>query len=780
VEIEYTANEARVRVATATGEVADFSDTARGDASRKPGISAAFLRRLMLGLEYDASGRRIEALLPGVRIKGARLEGILDLTDCAGAGGAGLPALSLEYCDLPDRIDLSNGRLARLSISDSRFRDLWGIGLQIDGDFSFDRATPLPTANGGDDTSYIRLRAARIGGDVWGDAAHLNSPDAIPQGMEIKPSALSMQAADIAGVVSLSNGFFAKGGTWLLGVRIGGTLQCIGGRFSNPGEIALLAANAEIGGDVRLLTTNVDQRFEAEGAVFLSGTKIGRSLICDGGRFANAGGQALIAENVEIGGDVRLSVDVDQRFEAEGVVWLTGAKIGRSLVCNGGLFSNHGGNALMVRNAEIGSAVMLGANGNQRFEADGAVWLMGTRIGGDLRCEGGRFASAGGDALIAANARIGGEVILGADGDNRFEAEGTVSLMGATVGGSLACDGARFANAGRVALLAENTEIGGAVLLRAANGAHFEAEGMVSLMGAKVARDLELTDARLKHAGYALILQTARIQGQLSARNNSIEGSVVLAGLRIARLLDDPATAWGDPDANTQIDLNEIDLDMIGALPLDSRPLWRARARWLRRNTGEFMGNKGLSKFSNQPWRQVAGAFERAGLHRDARRIRREEQREANKFRPLWQRPFVSIFADFMFGFGLSASRAAATALIVWSIGIAGAVLMNARGALVIAQGPEKSALVCENFQPPLYALDVALPVLDLKQEIACEPGRAPGAQLLPGIATPFGMLFEEIALWTWAKALYAVIGALVAGFALLTWSGMFKPRAEL
>ncbi|MGE3930285.1 MAG: hypothetical protein AB7G05_08985, partial [Hyphomonadaceae bacterium] len=76
---------------TRQGELADFSPM-RGADGVKPAVRAGFLRKLMLQLEADWPVRT-----PGVRLRGVRIEGALDLTDCSG-----LPALSLESCDIPE------------------------------------------------------------------------------------------------------------------------------------------------------------------------------------------------------------------------------------------------------------------------------------------------------------------------------------------------------------------------------------------------------------------------------------------------------------------------------------------------------------------------------------------------------------------------------------------------------------------------------------------------------------------------------------------------------
>src|SRR5579883_37975 len=101
--------EAEVVARTAQGETAVLRQ------DQQPLLRAAFLRHLLLGLQQDWPIR-----LPGVRIQGAHLEETLDLADCSGPAAAGLPALVLEACDIAAPIDISNARLARLSLRNSR------------------------------------------------------------------------------------------------------------------------------------------------------------------------------------------------------------------------------------------------------------------------------------------------------------------------------------------------------------------------------------------------------------------------------------------------------------------------------------------------------------------------------------------------------------------------------------------------------------------------------------------------------------------------------------
>ncbi len=84
---------------------------------------------------------------------------------------------------------------------------------------------------------------------------------------------------------------------------------------------------------------------------------------------------------------------------------------------------------------------------NDGFSAEGEVRLLGAEIGGDLACVRGTMKNAAqkdvegsGDALSADGIRVTGHVFLG----NGFSAEGEVRLLGAEIGGDLACRGGGF------------------------------------------------------------------------------------------------------------------------------------------------------------------------------------------------------------------------------------------------------------------------------------------------------------------------------------------------
>jgi hypothetical protein len=128
-------------------------------------------------------------------------------------------------------------------------------------------------------------------------------------------------------------------------------------------------------------------------------------------------------------------------------------------------------------------------------------------------------------------------------------------------------------------------------------------------------------------------------------------------------------------------------------------------------------------------------------------------------------------------GYGLAPIRIVRALVLFLAVGVAGVLAMNTQGALVTPQGQACNGAI----EPTLYAIDVALPVIDLGQESRCGPGRTARAELSPGTAIGDSdwRLFEGAAIWKWAHALYAIFGAILTALAVITFSGVLKPRDD-
>jgi hypothetical protein len=268
---------------------------------------------------------------------------------------------------------------------------------------------------------------------------------------------ITAYGAQIGGGLSLQ-GVHANGEVLLLGAHIDRDLECDGGTFENPTGKALFLDRAKIGGGVFLKNDN-NQPFHAKGEVCLGNARIGGNLECNGGTFENPTGKALFIERAKIGGGVFMSNADNQPFHAIGEVRLVGARIVGTLVCDGGQFENPGV-ALNFDGAQIGGSVFLRYADSQPFQAKGEVRLLGAHIGGTLACIG-QFENPGGNALSFDRAQIRGSVFLGTRGKQLFRALGEVRLPGAHIDGSLVCGGDLFQNPYRDALVCNNSVVKG-------------------------------------------------------------------------------------------------------------------------------------------------------------------------------------------------------------------------------------------------------------------------------------------------------------------------------
>lgn len=319
--------------------------------------------------------------------------------------------------------------------------------------------------------------------------------------------------------IFLSDGFQANGIVCLDGVILGGSLDCTGGLFINPGKWALEANGAKVPGSVFL-----NNGFRAEGMVGLVGMEIGGNLECNQGEFINKDKVALNANGLRVGGDVFLcegfwgkGQEVQAKgFRAKGEVKLVGAEIKGSLECRGGDFVNPNGPAFQGKGIRVDGSILL----HDGFRAEGSVNLVGAKVGGNLECNCGRFINRSKTALDAERISVKGNVFLSANswGNNKIEkdvyfySEGEIKFIRAEIGGSLECTGGHFFNETRCAFNAMNSEICGNIYMR--NG--FKSKGLVSLVGATINGNLECNQGLfINNKGTCLDAERVKVFGDV-------------------------------------------------------------------------------------------------------------------------------------------------------------------------------------------------------------------------------------------------------------------------
>ena len=806
----------------------DLSDCAGPDDA---GLSGLALENCDFAAPIDLANARLARLslrnsrIVELRARNVRIGGALDLSGLT-------PLTETAWIDLHAAVidgDLL-ARGARLQVPPPRegvaHRDaryaLRLSGAEIRG--SIDLMGGF-TAIGG-----IALDTAHVTGDVVARGAGIGAGEG---------DAIGAQAARFDGVVILGDGFVAAGVIWLMGARVAGTLDMNGARLVNRSDdgngVVLAADNAEFGGSILLRNG-----FSAEGTISLRGAHIGSSLECDGAKLTNCtadgSGIALAADHATFGGAVLLR----NGFVANGVITLIGARLGGNLECDGAHLENAtadgAGVALAAENATVGGAVLL----RHGCVARGAVSLLGATIGSNVECCGASLMNwpevGSRETLRLTNAEIAGDVLL----NQGFVSLGYVSLWGTKVGRDFDCSSATFIGPSPVeasrsmtgALVATNLAVAGdmkligVTILGRIDCVNLQTGGSLIWDGLRFPREIVRDDVPHRyHAGVDAMprirLSHARIGAALMARDLTSEVTLTidLSGARAVTLDDEGFPAgWGvgrdDRGQFCALNLDGFVYDRFGHLPsvegsgvgitLSAFGRWagasgagrtagwairlarrlvrtqrahvRQRLAWVQRQQSK------ATEFHPQPYRHLAKVLRSQGHYSAAREVAMAEQWAVpvsnwltRLLRPLW---------GVCFGFGFSPLRATATVLVLLAIGTGGVWLAWKQARVLVinysyAMTEVSTAPVFQratagqdtanapscgetDIQPLFYAMDMMVPVMALHQTDKCWVDTRPGTEP-----------------WRVFWAVFSFLGKLATSLALLTYSGVLKPREE-
>lgn len=140
------------------------------------------------------------------------------------------------------------------------------------------------------------------------------------------------------------------------------------------------------------------------------------------------------------------------------------------------------------------------------FRATGVVRLLGALIGGALACDGGQFEVEEGDALSADGVVVNGGVFF----NSGFKATGAVRLLAAVIGGNLECGGGQFEVKEGAALSADGAVVKGDVFFDIG----FKSTGEVRLLGVQIGGDLACCGGQIEvKDGSALLADGAVVKG---------------------------------------------------------------------------------------------------------------------------------------------------------------------------------------------------------------------------------------------------------------------------
>jgi hypothetical protein len=460
--------------------------------------------------------------------------------------------------------------------------------------------------------------------------------------------------------------------------------------------------------------------------------------------------------------------------------------------------SQVGSCAIHLNNARIGGRLDFSSTGKSRFAATGVIRLEGARIDGDVSFAGALLDGCGAAAVSAHSLVVGGNLDLRPASGYRLEAKGEVGFAASQVTGDLMCDGAKLSNPDGRALHCEDLKVESVFLTSDdALMLPFEARGRLNFLTAVIGGSFFLSNARLApgpdYTGLlrtggpvAVNLQQARVSNAVALRNvgalpdgsqspsldeppEAARGWFLLTAAQLTTILDDIDTGWPAPGF---LDLDGATYERIRHI--GSGNLAEKRIAWLRRQFPD--GVPTAASFRPQPYEQLSRVLRQHGLAREANTIAVEKirMRLAARVDSPWARIFPNLLM-LVSQYGYSTSRAVMSFLVFVLLGTAmyaTALFAFGQPFVPVESDPEPVTYQfafgmlqttaergCPGLHVMHYALDAALPVIDLAQDMRCR-------------FTPDGPLRW---LWLLLHSIYVITGAALSAVVVLTLTGVLR-----
>ncbi|SES34460.1 hypothetical protein [Lentzea albida] len=328
-------------------------------------VPAELIRELLLGRhgELDPSG---------VRLRGARVDGALNLTRVKASVG-----LAFTDCTIEKPITALFASLPDLIFNGGRCAGIHADSLHVDNVLFLRRGVRIT----GDGTAgAVRLVGAHIGGDLSLEGTAITNTT----GPAIEASGLG-----VGGQVSF------RGGVRIHGQGTRGAINFTGARFvtdfdvseteiTNDSGPAVVLESAEIGGNLALWESiRISGRGEG---LALRGAHVSGQVGVKDTEITSTAGIAVDANSVKIDGNLLLRSEVRiVGHDSAGAVNLLGGRIGGVIALTDTTISNPAGPALTADRVRVGGALAL--HGRTRLSAgDSAIRLVGARIDESFGC----------------------------------------------------------------------------------------------------------------------------------------------------------------------------------------------------------------------------------------------------------------------------------------------------------------------------------------------------------------------------------------------------------
>lgn len=436
-------------------------------------------------------------------------------------------------------------------------------------------------------------------------------------------------------------------------------------------------------------------------SIDLTGSHTGR-IVAEGAHVRGS----LKLDKVHVNGDPDFALHLDElivdtdlsarQLRCHGPLCLIGAQIGAVLDLVRSRIHHPEKAAVNMGGAQIGRSLLFGY-----AQIHGQLRLPGTTVDGMALFRGTRITDA------AATAFEGEALTVKGDGffDNGFDANGTVSLVGATFGGVLTFRDARLAT------INDNPALhcGGMQVSRGLYLTHgFHASGEVRLIGVTIGGHLDLV-------GMAKDC-----------------GPLTLYHATVATLRDGGAETWPD----------EILLDGLTYNAFDPYLPGKERIALLRRQRDGYRA---------QPYEFMAAYYRALGHEEDARAVFIEKERVRRAGGRRWDR-FVNVLFGTLVGYGYRPMRAVFFSLVIQLAAIA---FFAAERPTQIR--PEEHIV----YYPALYAADLFVPIVHFGQADAFQSHGVAAvlAMILPYLGWAFGIAIVSGASRALARGASGVLG---------------------
>ncbi|HEX8668012.1 MAG TPA: hypothetical protein VF727_06540 [Allosphingosinicella sp.] len=735
------------------------------------------------------NGAFVASLIRGGLVEGpladVEIEGGLDLIGLERAD----QILSLSRCRIRGAVDLAGASLRSVHLRDCQLAALLTDGADIGGDLLIEGCRIGPAADALSATGARVRQALRICGHgttvsvvegatclakgrfgrVCIDGTIEGALDlgrSVFEALELASGArlgsLAIGRAE-AGNVHAAPGATVLGRCDLRGISISGDLD-LGGRHEVTRGPALELSSGRIGGDLHLR-----DGFSASGPIEIAGLTVAGDVRLGG--ILRGGPHALDARLLECG---RLELTFAS---------VEGGLSFRQTRCSGLVVAGHyrmpAGQPLHL-GIECSGRTAIGAPGRP-FVLEGTLSLIGHRCR-ELVLRTATIAALSdgpwrGVAIAARHLDIATLARFGHPADEGVTIRGTVALDHASGGDDL-----RFANIRIDAPAASGIHEGvgppPALTMRkltTAGSVLFEAgarlAGGVDLSGLAAEEDLSFAGLSLASQEQGLLdLRGSRIRGTLSLGRIAWQGAwtVDLRGAEAAAMDDAHGRAWGAGAAGPPPCLKLSGFryaqlaDLVegsGAVSDESVDL---RVRWIESHAprGEGAG------FDAQPYHVFAQVLAGTGHGEAVKRVElaaRVAERRAVR-RPLWLRA-GNLLLEYASGYGYSPGRALLALGVYLLIGWAGVELAAWAGVFepspfmdgsVLSAARRASPGECPWLKPPLYALELMVPLVTLGTENFCS-------------------VRADEPLWSAAQIVYRLFGWILVSLAILTFSGVLR-----